>query len=96
VPRARDEAELSVSVPDELVAQDPAELWAWTPAVELARPGAAEPDYFPDERMARVDSLAFVPARDAAPCSDSQESADALRELAAGIVAEPADFRERA
>ena len=83
-----------------------AELSAWTPAGELARLGATEPDEFPDEQMAPDDSLAFDPARDVAPCSDSQGLADALREQAelqelaairaAGIVAEPAGFRERA
>jgi hypothetical protein len=100
VPRERDEAELSVSVPGEPAALDAAELWAWTPAGELARLGAAERDAFPDEPLALDeplapdDSLALEPVRDVVPCSYSQESADAL--LAAGIVAAPAGFRERA
>lgn len=96
VPRAQDEAELSVSVRDEPAALAAVELWAWTPAAELARLDAAGPDEFPDERMAPDDSLAFEPALDVAPLCGSQVSADVLLELVAGIAAEPAGFRERA
>ena len=85
-PRVRDEAERWVSVPDEPVALDEGKLPAWIPAVELARPGAAERD----------DSPAFEPARDVAPSSGSQAPAELAAIRAAGIVAERAGFRELA
>jgi hypothetical protein len=46
--------------------------------------------------MARDDSLAFEPARDVAPSCGFQAPAELAAIRAAGIVAEPADFRERA
>ena len=92
VPPVQDEAELSVSVPGEPAVLDAAELRAWTPAVELARRVAAEPDDSPVGRIAQEDSLAFEPAPDVVPSFGSQAPA----ELAAGIVAEPACSLERA